>query len=343
MCATAFFAARSFTDLDDLNAQAAAWCSGASPPTGRCPGEPERQRARGFAEEVDACCRCPTTPLPLLERVAVKVGKTPYVRFDLNDYSVPHTHVRRTAHRAGRPARGAHRRWRPRYSPPSRAATTRARRSRIPATSGPWSSDKRAARQHRAIDRLAQAAPASQSLLSVAAARGDNLGAITAALLRLLERYGAAELAGRHPRGAGARRAAPQRGAPRARAPSRAAQAPPRRRHRAARPRARRAMPRCSRTDSKPTTGSRIQPMNEPDAPARPRQGAASCMACWRTGPRSAPQTWVATLIDWEEQERARRSLERRLRDRPYRPLQAARPTSTGPGPSAATAPPSKR
>ena len=25
----------------------------------------------------------------------VSVGKTPYVRFDLNDYSIPHTHVRR--------------------------------------------------------------------------------------------------------------------------------------------------------------------------------------------------------------------------------------------------------
>jgi hypothetical protein len=30
------------------------------------------------------------------ERVEVRVGKTPYVRFDLNDYSVPHTHVQRT-------------------------------------------------------------------------------------------------------------------------------------------------------------------------------------------------------------------------------------------------------
>lgn len=29
-------------------------------------------------------------------RVEVKVAKTPYVRFDLNDYSIPHTHVRRT-------------------------------------------------------------------------------------------------------------------------------------------------------------------------------------------------------------------------------------------------------
>jgi uncharacterized protein (DUF2342 family) len=53
---------------------------------------------------------------------------------------------------------------------------------------------KRAARQHRATDRLAQAAPASQTLLIRAAERGANLGAITAALMRLLGRTGAADL-----------------------------------------------------------------------------------------------------------------------------------------------------
>ena len=36
--------------------------------------------------------------------------------------------------------------------------------------------------------------PASQTLLIHAAERGDNLGAIAAALTRLLQRYGAAEL-----------------------------------------------------------------------------------------------------------------------------------------------------
>ena len=35
-------------------------------------------------------------------------------------------------------------------------------------------------------------------------------------------------------------------------------------------------------------------------------------MACWRIG--AAAAGWLATLIDWEEQERTRRSLERRLR-----------------------------
>ena len=54
--------------------------------------------------------------------------------------------------------------------------------------------EKRAARHHSGTDRLAMAAPATQDLLMGAAARGDNLGSITAALLRLLDRYGAAEL-----------------------------------------------------------------------------------------------------------------------------------------------------
>ena len=53
---------------------------------------------------------------------------------------------------------------------------------------------KREAHRERATDHLAHAAPASQKLLVRAAERGANLGAITAALMRLLRRYGGAEL-----------------------------------------------------------------------------------------------------------------------------------------------------
>ena len=53
---------------------------------------------------------------------------------------------------------------------------------------------KRAARHHRGQDRLAQAAPNSRDLLVAAAARGENLGSLTASLLRLLDAYGASEL-----------------------------------------------------------------------------------------------------------------------------------------------------
>jgi hypothetical protein len=38
----------------------------------------------------------PDNPFVTDERIEVKVAKTPYIRFDLNDYSVPHTLVRRT-------------------------------------------------------------------------------------------------------------------------------------------------------------------------------------------------------------------------------------------------------
>jgi len=48
----------------------------------------------------------------------------------------------------------------------------------------------------RGADRLSHAAPASKTLLIRAAERGSNLGSITGALLRLLDRYGAAGCGG---------------------------------------------------------------------------------------------------------------------------------------------------
>ena len=53
---------------------------------------------------------------------------------------------------------------------------------------------KRQAREHRGLDRLAAAAPASRELLTCLAQRGANLGSATARLLRLLEEFGAARL-----------------------------------------------------------------------------------------------------------------------------------------------------
>ena len=100
-CRTSFFAARRFADLDDLNAQADAWCQGVAADR-RCPEDQARTVREVAAEEGPLLMRLPDNPYPVVERVAVNVGKTPYVRFDLNDYSVPHTHVRRTADRAGR-------------------------------------------------------------------------------------------------------------------------------------------------------------------------------------------------------------------------------------------------
>jgi len=187
-----FFAARSFVDLDDLNAQAETWCIGPAADR-RCPDEPQRTVRAVFAEEAGRLLALPDNPAPLLERVTVSVGKTPYVRFDLNDYSIPHTHVRRVLsvladpHEVrivdGAEVLAVHRRSYDKGAQIEAADHVQA-----------LVEQKRAAREHRATDRLAHAVPASQTLLVRAAERGANLGAITSALIRLLDRNSAADL-----------------------------------------------------------------------------------------------------------------------------------------------------
>jgi hypothetical protein len=188
----AFFAARTFKDIGDLNAQAASWCNGIAADR-RCPAAPDRTVGDVFAAEKTRLLELPENPAPLLERVVISVGKTPYVRFDLNDYSVPHDYVRRILTVLADPqevriADGAdvvacHRR-----------SYDRGAQIEDPAHVRALVDAKHAAHQHSANDRLAHAAPASQTLLNRAAENGANLGAITAALIRLLDRYGAAAL-----------------------------------------------------------------------------------------------------------------------------------------------------
>ena len=121
------------------------------------------------------------------------MGKTPYVRFDLNDYSVPHTQTRKMLTVVADPERvrildgqevaASH--------PRIHAVTTRAHRSRIQAISRNWSNERRKRVNRGGMSRLTQAVPASSELLARAAERGEGLGGITSSLLRLVERYGA--------------------------------------------------------------------------------------------------------------------------------------------------------
>jgi hypothetical protein len=187
-----FFAGREFADLDDLNAQADAWCRDIAAAR-RCPGDQAITVQQAFAEEAPQLLKLPDNPYPLLERLAVSARKWPYVRFDLNDYSIPHTHVGRPltlladVHEVrivdGQQVLACHRR-----------SYDKGAQIEDPTHIDELVSQKRAARRHRATDYLAQAAPSSQILLVRAAERGDNLGTITATLMRLLQRYGAAEL-----------------------------------------------------------------------------------------------------------------------------------------------------
>lgn len=188
----AFFAGRSFTDLADLNTQAEAWCRGMAADR-RCPGEQSKTVREAFAEEAPRLLALPDNPYPLYERVAVTTRKTPYVRFDLNDYSIPHTHVGRTFTLTadleqvrildGQHVIACHVR-----------SFDKGAQVEDPAHIAALIAEKHAARRHRATDRLISAVPLAEALLLRASERGHNLGSITSTLMQLLARYGAAEL-----------------------------------------------------------------------------------------------------------------------------------------------------
>lgn len=187
-----FFAARSFTDVDDLNTQAEQWCNGLAADRW-CPEDRAQTVRQVFTQEQSHLLVLPDNPYPLDECVEVSVGKTPYVRFDLNDYSIPHTHVKRTLTvRASLDH--------VRILDGTAILTTHPRcfdkgaQIEVPEHIEALVLHKHSARQHRGTDQLTHAVPISQTLLVQAAQRGDPLRTITATLQQFLHDYGAAEL-----------------------------------------------------------------------------------------------------------------------------------------------------
>ena len=72
-----FFAARTFNDLDDLNAQARLWCEGLASDR-RWPQDSALSVREAFHAERASLLAVPEREYPVGERVAVTVGKTPW-------------------------------------------------------------------------------------------------------------------------------------------------------------------------------------------------------------------------------------------------------------------------
>lgn len=188
-----FFAARTFRDVEDLNAQFDRWRDTVAHAR-RVPGDPTRTVADALAEEQTRLLPLPTHPFPTdLVRV-VTSGKTPYIRFDRNWYSIPHTLVRvpltlvadsetvRLYHATEEVADHL-RSYDADFTVEAREhlqALVAAKRQAAPLTRR---------------DRLQQAVPAVADLFERLAVRGEPLGPHATRLLRLLDDYGAAELA----------------------------------------------------------------------------------------------------------------------------------------------------
>ncbi len=184
-----FFAAREYDGIDDLNHQAIKWADGISADR-RCPGERHLTVREAFEIDRSSMLALPDNPYPTEERVEVSVGKTPYIRFDLNDYSVPHTLVKRTLVVAATLDQV-------RVLDGSQIAAThprsfdRDRQIENPAHIEALIERKRHARKERGMDRLHHAVPSTRQMLMAIAERGGNLGSTTSRLLSLLEANGA--------------------------------------------------------------------------------------------------------------------------------------------------------
>jgi hypothetical protein len=187
-----FFAARQWRDIDDLNAQADEWCWNKA--AGRkCPEDKSMTVAEAYNKERSSLLPLPDDAFPTEDHLEVAVGKTPYVRFDLNDYSVPHKHVQKTVSVSAT-------QHQVRILDGVDVIATHARtydkslQIEDPDHIESLTQIKRQARQHRGQNRLTKAVPLSNELLVRAGDRGDNLKPITSTLLVMLDTYGPQEL-----------------------------------------------------------------------------------------------------------------------------------------------------
>lgn len=188
----AFFAGREFVSLDELNQQAHLWCQG--PAADRlCPGDQTITVRAAYEAERPRLQALPDNPYPTEERVEVSAAKTPYIRFDENDYTIPHTHVQRdlTVFADDRTLRvvdgvtliATHIR-----------SYDKGAQVEIQEHLDQLLEQKRKAKTHRGIDRLTQAIPLTEDFLVQAAEAGYSLRPLVRGLEELLERHPAAQV-----------------------------------------------------------------------------------------------------------------------------------------------------
>jgi transposase len=187
-----FFAARTFTTLDDFNRQARQWRDEFAHQR-RWPEDDSRTVEDVFREEQARLLPLPAHRFDADLVVTASSGKTIYVRFDLNDYSIPPNAIGReltlqispTSVRIlnGSVTIAEHRRCWDRHQVIENPAHRQA-----------LLEEKRRAMGSSPSGRLRLAVPESEALLDEAFRRGESIGRSTTQLIELLDDYGAEAL-----------------------------------------------------------------------------------------------------------------------------------------------------
>ena len=189
-----FWAGRTFVTLAECNRQALQWRDEVAHQR-PWPGDDSRTVSQVFSEESARLLPHPLHPFSTDLILPVRSPKTIYVRFDLNDYSIPPEAVGRQLTLVasdtwvrildGSAEVARHHRSYNRHEevldPTHQQALLKAKRKAFDSTPG---------------GRLEQAVPESKDLLDLAFSQGESAGSQTAQLLKLLDLYGAAALRG---------------------------------------------------------------------------------------------------------------------------------------------------
>ncbi len=187
-----FWAARTFNTLEECNRQALLWRDQIAHQR-PWPGDDSRTVVQAFEEEQPRLLPLPEHPFPTDLVCAVQSKKTIYIRFDLNDYSIP-------AHAVGRPLSLVASDSQVRILDGTEELACHHRsydRGQLvldPTHQQELLQEKLKARGSTPGGRLEQAVPESGALLEAAFARGESTRSQTAQLLKLLDTYGPGEL-----------------------------------------------------------------------------------------------------------------------------------------------------
>jgi hypothetical protein len=187
-----FFTGRHWQTLEELNTQADHWCQGVSADRA-CPEDRTLTVREAFLQEQVSLLHLPDNPFDTHERQPVRAAKTPYVRIDLNDYSIPHQYVQKSLSvstdlerlqiLAGDQCIAEHVRSFGKGEQIEQEAHINAL----------WL-EKTHAKLHRGQDRLSHASAHAQTLLQLSAERGHVIKTTVRLLNQLLDDYGRDEL-----------------------------------------------------------------------------------------------------------------------------------------------------
>jgi len=186
-----FFAAREFSGLEDLNQQAMEWMLGTCADR-QCPEDRSITVRGAFVSEKPQLLALPDDVFPCEERSEVHSGKTPYVRFDLNDYSIPPKYVCQTLTVMASPQMV-------RITDGTRTIAVHCRcwdkGQQIEDSQHLRELEERktAAREHRGMNRLFAASSHAQAFVALAASHRTNLGQLTYRLNQLLDHVSTAD------------------------------------------------------------------------------------------------------------------------------------------------------